>query len=268
MNAAVSTIHHHDNTVQQQEEWELARFTRGWVKAWRDTLDGDLADNMCLWALWHWLLLVAVWKPTKIIWKGQRREIPPGTIIMSPRELANKWECSHSHIWKWLKYLETNGEISIESSTRGTLVTIRNWYDLQSRDDESSTPRERDEDTTSTDRVHGENLSKEEKKEELKNLSLSYEKLEREILEKFPNDKEKLRKAYEYFEREKKDLRGNPIGSTLGLIQSSWPSIRDAVLDLDEEEKTNKCSHKYWDTDPFTGTAKCVACKFEIARAQ
>lgn len=281
MNAEVLTIHH-INAVEQQEEWEVARFKKGWVKAWRDTLDEDLASNMCLFALWHWLLLTATYKPTKIIWKGQRREIPPGSVVMSPRELAGKWSCAYSLIWKWLRYLEEEcNEISIETCTRGTLVTLRNWNELQNKDEEASTPREHDEYTASTQREHGEILSKESKKEELRNLSLSEEReIEREkqwdqvkskLLKSYPHDEKSLDEAFRVMSNGL--FLGNTIHNPRVYIEKCWVEIRHHFSNQYEstdskQEERKDCAHKYWDTDPFTGISKCLACKFELARAQ
>jgi hypothetical protein len=105
----------------------MARFGNGWIKLWRSAIEGDLADNPYLWALWNWLLFAAHWKASSIIWKGQRRDIPAGTVVMGISELAEKWECSQSTIKKWLIYLVTSERILLETSSRGSLVTIRNW---------------------------------------------------------------------------------------------------------------------------------------------
>jgi hypothetical protein len=132
----------------------MARFTGGWIKLWRRAVEGDLADNMFLWSLWNWLLYSATWKPTSIIWKGRRRDIPPGTVVMGISELAEKWKCSQSTIKKWLTYLVTSERISLETCSRGTLITIRNWDIYQAKDAEW---REQSENEVGTECEQGEN---------------------------------------------------------------------------------------------------------------
>lgn len=110
----------------------MARFNGGWIKLWRRAVEGDLADNVFLWGLWNWLLYAAHWKPSSIIWKGERRDIPAGTVVLGMTELAEKWECSRTTVKKWLVYLENSGRISLEVCQRGTLVTILNWDTYQS----------------------------------------------------------------------------------------------------------------------------------------
>lgn len=118
----------------------MARFNKGWVKAWREMIDGDLPDNVWLWGIWHWLLYSAHWKPSKILWNGKQREIPAGTVVMGMTELATKWNCSINTIKRWLRYLEETERVYIETCTRGTLITIRNWELYQSQDQDECTP--------------------------------------------------------------------------------------------------------------------------------
>ena len=101
------------------------------------------------------------------------------------------------------------------------------------------------------------------------NLSL-FEKLEREILENFPDDKHRLGRAYKYFEQEKNDLRGNPIGSVSGFLRSSWPEVRGSFPDVERNraERVNECPHKNSVPDPYRpGISNCVACKAELTMA-
>jgi hypothetical protein len=142
----------------------MARFTGGWVKLWRKAADSDLIGNPYLWALWHWLLYAATWKPSKILWNGSQKEIPAGTVVFSPRELAERWDCSRSVIQKWLHYLHDTQRIVLTASPRGTLVSICNWDIYQGS--EINTPLDSDncETTASSLRVNGEALSEEGKK--------------------------------------------------------------------------------------------------------
>lgn len=113
----------------------MARFTSGWFKCWREAARGDLLDNVYLFAIWHWLLHAAHYDESKIIWKGEQRVLPAGSVIFGIKELAVKWDCSQTTIRRWINYLESSERISCERCQRGTLVTIRNWDKYQSYDD-------------------------------------------------------------------------------------------------------------------------------------
>jgi hypothetical protein len=117
----------------------MARFNNGWVKLYRSVADADLADNPLLLGLWIKLLLWAHWKPSKIVWKGQQRELPAGSVVFGVREIARKWRVSPDSISRWLKYLVDSGRIAWESSARGSVVTILNWEQYQSEDDDGRT---------------------------------------------------------------------------------------------------------------------------------
>lgn len=142
----------------------MARFSGGWIKLWRKAIEGDLPSNVYLWAIWNWLLYSATWKSTKILWNGHQREVPPGTVVMGLSELATKWECSKNTIKKWLNYLEQSERISIESCTRGTLVTIRNWGLYQSQEVETCTPSEHEVNADCTQAAREVTLSEEVRK--------------------------------------------------------------------------------------------------------
>lgn len=116
----------------------MARFDQGWVKVWRSSFHGDLVGNVYLWGIWHWLLLAATWKPSKILWNGEQRELPPGSVVFGLEELSKKWHCSRTTVSNWLKYLHQTGRVVYEPSKRGCIVTIRNWEQYQSQDEGAS----------------------------------------------------------------------------------------------------------------------------------
>lgn len=112
----------------------MGRYTSGWIKIHRNVLDQDVSTNICIFGLWNVLLVMASWQRSEIIWDGKKRTLPPGSVIIGNAELAKRLNCSKQTILKWLKYLNDNGRIVIEASTRGTLVTICHWENFQSDD--------------------------------------------------------------------------------------------------------------------------------------
>lgn len=146
----------------------MARANTGWFKAHRDAWDKDLSQNVYLWAIWNALLHMAVWKETQIIWEGKQRILKPGSVIMGISQLAEKWECSRTTIWKWLKYLHDSGRIAYETCTRGTLVTICNWESYQISEDTPLTPSLHEVSAKCMPSVYQVALSKEDNKEKKK----------------------------------------------------------------------------------------------------
>lgn len=146
----------------------MARHTGGWFKTWRDAWSKDLSDNLTLWGIWNAFLHMATWKESKILWNGKQRILPPGSVVFGVSELAAKWKCSKSTIWRWVQYLASSERIRYESGTSGCLVTILNWEIYQSQVDAAETLAEQNANTARTRPERGENLSKkeEEKKED------------------------------------------------------------------------------------------------------
>lgn len=146
----------------------MSRFTNGWVKVYRSAGEGDLIGNPMLFALWFRLLIMATWKPTKILSGGKQVELPPGSVVFGLGEFAKSWKCSKGVIHKWLRYLHDTGRIVHTASTRGTIITICKWETYQSIESDELIEREHGVNTASTRREHGVNLIEEGKKERKK----------------------------------------------------------------------------------------------------
>lgn len=141
----------------------MTRFTGGWIKLHRDILEKELLDNIFLWGLWHYLLHIANYKPSQIIWQGTQRTLLPGQCLMKIREISDRWECSPTTIWKWLHYLSDSGRIAVESRTHGTIVTICNWKEYQNLEEQVRTPSEHQVNTKRTPSEHEVDYSEESK---------------------------------------------------------------------------------------------------------
>lgn len=154
----------------------MPRSTSGWVKSHRSELEKDLIQNVYLWAIWNFLELAAVWKPSEILWKSEKRILEPGQCLLKMREMADLWGCSTKTISKWLHYLEKTDRIALESVTHGTVVTIRNWKEIQHYEELEVTPSSDQVNTEETPRKHEGNYIKKsttkEEKEEKKERRL------------------------------------------------------------------------------------------------
>lgn len=205
----------------------MARFTGGWIKAWRKAVDSDLADNMFLWSIWNWMLHVATWKPSKIIWKGKQRELPAGTVVFGITELAEKWDCSKHTISRWVHYLSETQRIVLETGTDGCIATLCNWELYQSPEFEEGTLEEHEGNAEGTRGERERNLSEEDKKERRKEM-LSFEAVYSEY-KKLPGVK-KGSKAEQRFEEqiktedEFKSLEAaiQNYAAFLSLPENSW----------------------------------------------
>lgn len=149
----------------------MARFDNGWFKFYRRAFFEDIGRNQTCLALWSALLSMATYRETKIIWQGKQRVLPPGSVVFGISELADKWEVSKATISRWLQYLASSERITVESGTRGTIVTILNWEQYQTKEDFDETPSEREVNANETPSEREVILIEEGKKVRKKNTS-------------------------------------------------------------------------------------------------
>lgn len=223
----------------------MARFDQGWVKVWRLSSHSDLIGNVYLWGIWHWLLLAATWKPSKILWNGQQRELPPGSVVFGLEEISKSWKCSRSTVSTWLKYLQKTGRVVYEPSKRGCLITICNWELYQSQDDAVCTEREQEADKSRIQPVHEVALS-----EEVKNLKKKEQILASALVaEKKPLESLDLEGCYQawldtlsHFKAGRRNLLAEEQTQIVRAVQrcGSDSAVKFALIGARYEPKTEK----------------------------
>lgn len=114
----------------------MARFESGWIKFYRETVNGDIGARPFLLGLFVRLLLWANWKESSAIFKGERIKVQAGQVLTGLRELSpDVEEDPYLHkVRNALDYLEKRGTITQLTSNRGRLITICNWASYQGQD--------------------------------------------------------------------------------------------------------------------------------------
>ena len=110
----------------------------GWVKIYRQTIDNPVimktAGHI---AVWIYLLLNAARKETDILYSGRRVTIGPGQLLTSRSKLCSitkKEPMTARNIRTILEDFEREGQITMEGSAGGTLITITKWAEYQTGD--------------------------------------------------------------------------------------------------------------------------------------
>ena len=102
----------------------------GWFKIHRKLFTNyDIVRHPVRLATWMHLLNLASIGTLKI----NRKEFPPGSIVMGSRYLANIVSCSKSSIQKNLIFFENEGMIRCNRGPLGTVITICNWNKYQDK---------------------------------------------------------------------------------------------------------------------------------------
>lgn len=111
----------------------------GWIKLHRKLLENPLIQKP-QWAwLWVVLLLLASHKENKFMWNGNILVIKEGQFITGKDKLSKLSGISKTTIERILNYLEKEGQIGQQKTTKYRLITIVNWKDYQQVDNKRTT---------------------------------------------------------------------------------------------------------------------------------
>ena len=124
------------------EGFIVARYLSGWVKVYRRLIGTDISKNPVRFSLFVHLLSMANIEDSWVEWGSKPRLCPRGSLVTSLRELADFIGADKGSVERQLKYLALRDTIVVESETRGTFITIKNFSDYQ--DVETKTRQKRD----------------------------------------------------------------------------------------------------------------------------
>lgn len=142
----------------------------GWIKTYRKTLDNPIickdADYL---AVWIYLLLNATHQSQDKLFGGKRITLQPGQLITGRNVIASKFKINESKVQRILKCFENEQQIEQQTSNKNRLISILNWSEYQSReqDDEQQLNNNR----TTTEQQLNTNKNDKNDKNERNNLN-------------------------------------------------------------------------------------------------
>lgn len=92
----------------------------GFIKLSRNIESWEFRSDPLAMALWINLLLMAEWKDSE--------ETKAGELVITSRELAEITGISRPSVLKWLKRFEEAGQVDLESTAKGTKITLTNYW--------------------------------------------------------------------------------------------------------------------------------------------
>jgi len=106
---------------------------KGWIKLYRSIEDHWLwqTEKFNYQSAWIDLLIMVNHEPRKIHISNEIIEIKPGQRWTSIRQLAQRWRWSEKKVLSFLNLLQSDGMIYKDSTSKGTLLTIVNYWDFQ-----------------------------------------------------------------------------------------------------------------------------------------
>ena len=158
------------------------------------------ADHL---AIWIYLLCKAVWKPTDVIFHGERITLSPGQLTTGRKAIAENLRISESKVQRVLKLFESEQQIEQRTDRQCRLITIVSWdkYQFSEQRVEQQVNNDR---TTSEQRVNTKeeykNINKSNKNNNTNTFNQEFEKL----WEMYPKKQGKKRALESYVSARKK----------------------------------------------------------------
>ena len=116
---------------------------QGWISLNRELMNHWVWDcEFSAGQAWVDLLLYANHSPAKIMLKGQLLNINRGQQARSELTLSKSWRWSRNKVRRFLKNLEKDGMVKLESGHLTTVITICNYNSFQSGDTSNETSEE------------------------------------------------------------------------------------------------------------------------------
>ena len=105
----------------------------GYVKLYRKTLNNPIVckDSEHL-AIWCYLLLNATHKEMKAMFKGEKIILIPGQLITGRKAISRALKIAESKVQRVLNCFENEQQIEQQTSNKNRLISILNWRDYQS----------------------------------------------------------------------------------------------------------------------------------------
>lgn len=138
----------------------------GYIKLHRKLFESKmwLDEPFTIGQAWVDLIAMANYADKDNFYRGAAQHIKRGQIMTSKEYLANRWKWSEGRVRRYLRSLEVLKMVQIDSTRRGTLITIENYGVYQ--DVRRTGKRTEDEQTADRRRTDGgQTATKEESKE-------------------------------------------------------------------------------------------------------
>lgn len=102
--------------------------------------------------VWMWCLLRASWKDREVYFGRSLSKLKAGQFIFGRSSAAEELNLPASTIWSWMKILESDSFIDIKSTTKFSLISVKNWDKYQVDDSEVDNKRKTNEKQTDTNK--------------------------------------------------------------------------------------------------------------------
>lgn len=115
----------------------------GYVKLYRKLMHNVVWQDPLKLKLWLFCLMKASYKKREVLIDNQIVQLDSGQFVTGRdsierefnRDMQKKYQVSGRTLWRWMKLLESEQYISINSTNKFSIITINNW-DVYNKNDQ------------------------------------------------------------------------------------------------------------------------------------
>jgi len=141
----------------------------GWIKWHRKSLDNPLFRDPAGWHLWEYCCLKANHEPHKVLFKGEPMVVNRGQFLFGRHQAAADIGIPAGSIHRKMKLLENLEMLSIQTSNKFSIVTIRNYDKYQAEISEGEQQSEQQMSNKRASSEHQVSTNKNDKNEKKRN---------------------------------------------------------------------------------------------------
>lgn len=121
----------------------------GYIKLYRKITNSFVWTNPNMLKLWMLCLMKASHKENKFLFNGKEVVVSSGEFVTGRDAIAKEFnegvprdqQIVGRTLWRWIKKFETEQMLSIKSTTKYSVITVKNWNDYQVNDQQVSINR-------------------------------------------------------------------------------------------------------------------------------
>lgn len=138
----------------------------GWIKIHKSIWRNPWMYRPNVLTVWVYILCHVEWRPTDVVFEGQRITLQPGQGIFKLREMARELRIPRSSLFRVIDVLKSEKQIETQTSPRNTLITVVNWKKYQLVGTQNGTQVGHKRDTSGTQTGHLPIIKEKEEEEE------------------------------------------------------------------------------------------------------
>ncbi len=170
---------------------------QGWIKLHRKILHSEIFENEKMLKVFIYCLTKSSHKNTESRVGRQKVQLDPGQFIFGRKKAASELNMNESTVRDYLKILEEDDVITIHSTNKYSVITVENWVNYQSNDEEydnkSSADNQQKNSTSTSERQQKDTYKNGRELKEVKNVkefitTTTSERMEREAIEFYQNN--------------------------------------------------------------------------------